>query len=70
VTPRPSPTSAPDPDAGITEADEAWRRALADYLRHARQEVSAAMLRAAARAVHAAALRKGRLANGLQDAEL
>ena len=66
---RPSTTSEPDPDDRYAEAYEAWRRALADYLRLARQEVSAARLRVAARAVHAAALRKGRLAAGLGDAE-
>jgi hypothetical protein len=60
----------PDPDSGFAEADEAWRRALADYLRHARREVSAARLRAAARAVHTAALPKGPLADGLGDAGL
>ena len=69
VTPRPSATPAPDPGDGYAEAYETWRRALADYLRLARQQVSAARLRVAARAVHAAALRKGRLAGGREDAE-
>jgi hypothetical protein len=70
VNPQPSATPAPDADARSAEANEAWRRALADYLRHARQEISAARLRAAARAVHAVALRKGRVAGGLGDARL
>ena len=51
--------SAVDPYA---QANAAWQHALAQYLRLAREEVSAAQLRVAAAAVHAAALRKGRLA--------
>jgi hypothetical protein len=70
MNPQPSATSAPDVDVRFAEAYEAWRRALADYLRHARQEISAARLRAAAREVHAVALRKGRTADGLEEARL
>ena len=44
------------------QAYVAWQHALAQYLRLAREEASAARLRVAAAAVHAAALRKGRLA--------
>jgi hypothetical protein len=44
------------------QARAAWQHALAQYLRLAREEASAAQLRVAAATVHAAALRKGRLA--------
>ncbi len=62
-------TSAQHPDGDYAEACEAWRRALEDYLRLARNNAGAARLRAAATAVHAAALRKGRLARGLGETE-
>ena len=44
------------------QARVAWQHALEQYLRLARAEASAARLRVAAATVHAAALRKGRLA--------
>jgi len=62
-------TSAQPPDGSYDEACEAWRRALGDYLRLARNNAGAARLRAAANAVHAAALRKGRLARGLEESD-
>jgi hypothetical protein len=70
MTSQPSTTSAPCPDDSDAEAYEAWRRALAEYLRLAREDASAARLRAAASAVHAAALHRGRLARGLEDSEI
>ncbi len=44
------------------QAHAAWQHAIAQYLRLAREEASAAQLRVAAATVHAAALQKGRLA--------
>jgi len=44
------------------QAHAAWQHAIAQYLRLAREEAGAARLRVAAANVHAAALRKGRLA--------
>jgi hypothetical protein len=49
-------------EEGYAHAYAAWQHALGDYLRLARAEAGAAKLRAAAAAVHAASLRKGRLA--------
>jgi hypothetical protein len=67
----PAPLATPTTRAndGYAEAYEAWRYALDDYLRLARDGAGAAKLRAAAAAVHAAALRKGRFARGPEDAE-
>jgi hypothetical protein len=52
----------PPADGGYAEADAAWRAAFARYLAVARTGANAAALRAAAAAVHAAALQRGRLA--------
>ena len=67
MTSQPPSASAPLPVDRYAEATEAWYRALGDYLRLARAGASAAKLRAAANAVHAAALRRGRLAGGPED---
>ncbi len=67
VTSQPHATTADRPDDSYAEACDAWRRALEDYLRLARSDAGAARLRAAASAVHAAALRKGRLARGPEE---
>lgn len=48
-------------------ADAAWREALARYIGLARQGANASLLRAAAEAVHRAALHKGRLATRAAD---
>lgn len=57
------------PEEDYTQADAAWQRAFDHYLQLAREEASAARLRAAAAAVHAAALRKGRLADATHGQE-
>jgi hypothetical protein len=62
----PATSTAPSDDA-YAEAYDAWRRALGNYLRLAREGAGAAKLRAAAAAVHAAALNKGRIAHGPGD---
>lgn len=59
--------SLPAADA-YAEACEAWQHALDSYLRLAREGAAGAKLRAAAAAVQEAALRKGRLSRGLEDA--
>jgi hypothetical protein len=69
MAPEPLATPATRPDDRYAEACEAWRRALGDYLRLAREGAGAARLAAAAHAVHAAALRKGRLARPFEDCE-
>lgn len=51
-----------NPAEQYAQAHAAWQHALAQYLRLAREEASAAQLRVAAASVHAAALRRGRLA--------
>jgi hypothetical protein len=63
----PNPTPASSADDSYAAAYEVWRQALENYLRLARDDASAARLRAAAAAVHAAALRKGRLARHAGD---
>ena len=63
-------TKTPEPPAGgdsYAAAYAAWQYALDDYLRLARAEAGASKLRVAAAAVHAAALRKGRLAPAPAD---
>ena len=55
------------PEGNYAQAYEVWQRALENYLQLAREEASASKLRAAAAAVHAAALRKGRLASPTHD---
>jgi hypothetical protein len=66
----PAPDAAPlATDDGYAQACEAWRHAFEDYLRLARAGAGAAQLLAAAAAVHAAALRKGRLARRAEDAQ-
>ena len=56
------------PEDRYDEACDAWRCALEQYLRLAREGAGGTKLRAAAAAVHAAALRKGRLARSQADA--
>ena len=63
-------TCAQGSDACYSDACEAWRRALEDYLQLARRNAGATRLRVAALAVHAAALRKGRLAHGPEDPDI
>jgi hypothetical protein len=57
------------PTASYAVAYRLWHDALALYLRLAREGAPAAKLRAAAAAVHSAALEKGRLARALEAAE-
>jgi hypothetical protein len=65
----PLTTAAGDAHDGHAEACEAWRHAVEHYLQLARHGAAAGKLRAAAAAVHAAALRKGRFAGGSEDPE-
>ena len=57
------------PEDGYAEASELWRTALEQYLRLAREGAGGSRLRAAAAAVHAAALRKGRLVREREDSQ-
>ncbi|MEI8296651.1 MAG: hypothetical protein WCH32_01390 [Pseudomonadota bacterium] len=68
MTPGPTTPKGAD-EGGYAQACAAWQHALGDYLRLARAEASSAKLRVAAAAVHAASLRKGRLAAGPHDDE-
>ena len=67
MDPNPVPSPTPTPDDGYADACEIWRTALDQYLRLAREGAGGSRLRAAAAAVHAAALRKGRLARRIED---
>jgi hypothetical protein len=58
----------PPPDATLAAADAAWRIALARYIELARQGAGRGMLRAAATAVHQAALHKSRAALPAREA--
>ncbi len=60
---------APARDEGYAQAHSAWQQAFDRYLHLARAEAGAAKLRVAAAAVHAAALRRGRLTSRRDDAE-
>jgi hypothetical protein len=68
MAPKPSPMPVSPAHEGYDEACALWQTALAQYLRLAREGAGGARLRAAAAAVHAAALRKARLARGHEDA--
>ena len=68
MAPAPLATPASATPDSYAAACKAWRHDFDSYLRLARQGASTARLRAAAAAVHAAALRKGRLARALEDA--
>ncbi len=69
MAPAPCPPPPQLAEESYAEACEAWRHALDRYLRLARDGAAAAKLRAAAAAVHAAALRKGRLVHGDGDGD-
>ena len=67
MAPNPVPLCTSRPDDRYAEACEVWRTALDQYLRLAREGAGGSRLRAAAAAVHAAALRKGLLAREHED---
>jgi len=69
MAPNPLQPFTTAPDNGYAEACEMWQRALGQYLRLAREGAAGSRLRAAAAAVHAAALRKGRLAQQFEGSE-
>lgn len=62
MAPNAVPAPTPSSDEAYAEACALWRTALEQYLRLAREGAGGSRLRAAAAAVHTAALRKGQLA--------